>query len=163
MLVVPLENLSPFPEAGAIVSDLVVDELRAWQGYDLLDRRRIEALVRDGELAMPLRWGAPEALRFARRLGADLVLTGTVVEYGYLRESGDPGETAAFALVLRVLSADTGRVVWSGTVSGARGGELGAGRPPLTEVSRDALGRAFARMHGAISHWRNSAEGQGAL
>ena len=41
VLVVPFENLTPFPEAGLIVADLMAEEFRAWQGYEIRDRHHV--------------------------------------------------------------------------------------------------------------------------
>lgn len=163
MMVVPFENLTPFPEAGLIVSDLVADELRAWQGYRIDDRRELEARARDGEFALPLHWGRGEAIRFARALGADAVAYGTVLEYGYLREHRSVSEQAAFAVVLRVASTSTGRVLWSGTLLATGGGDLGTSRPALVDVSTRALRQGITEMFEAYTLYREGIAPQGAV
>lgn len=155
ILVVPFENLTPFPEAGLIIADLMADELRAWQGYELRDRHTVESLARKGEVSLPMHWGRAEAVRFARRLGVDAVMFGTVVEYGYLREHRSVSELATVALTARLASAESGRVIWSGTMLGTGGSDLNPNRPPLSDVSRRTMALAFGRMFDAYNAYRN--------
>jgi len=105
ILVVPLENLTPFPEAGLIVSDLLGEELRAWHGYEVLDRSEVELLAKTGERALPLHWGRVEAISFGKRLEAGAVIVGTISEFGYLREHRGFTELANFNSAEKVASS----------------------------------------------------------
>ena len=160
--VVPFENLTPFPEAGLIVSDLVADEMRAWQGYEVQDRHAIEARARSGEYALPLHWGRPEAVKFGRALGADLVVSGTILEFGYLREHRGLTERATFAVVARLVSTQSGRVIWSGTMLGTSGSDLSPTRPPLMDVTGNVLENAFAKLFRSYETYRELQQKQAA-
>ncbi len=154
ILVIPFENLTPFPEAGLIVSDLVADELRAWQGYEVFDRHVVEGRARTGEYALPLHWSRAEGVRFGRHFNADAVVVGTIVEFGYLREHRGLTETATFALAARIVSTQSGRVIWSGTMLGTAGSDLSPSRPPLMDVTGEVLQLAFGRLFKSYEMYR---------
>jgi hypothetical protein len=154
ILVVPFENLTPFPEAGLIVADAMADELRAWQGFEILDRHAAEGRARSGEVALPLHWNRAEAVRFGRAARADIVVFGTVHEFGYLREAKGLTERATFAAVARMASTQSARVVWDGSLVASGGGELATGRPPLIDVSRSAIEEALRRVFESYEDYR---------
>lgn len=154
MLVVPMENLTPFPEAGLIVSDLIADELRAWQGYDIRDRHNIEQIARGGAEPLPLHWNRAEAIKFAKLLDAKAALFGTITEFGYLREHRGLTELATFAVVLKIVNVESGRVLWSGTLLGTGGSNLTTGRPPLMDVSSNTVQAALRNLFGAYEKFK---------
>ena len=146
LLVTPLENLTSFPEAGLIVSDLIAEELRAWHGYDVRDRHGIEMIARGGGEALPLQWNRGQAIKFGKLLEADAVMFGTILEFGYLREHRGLTELATFAVVVKIVSAESGRLLWSGTMMGTGSSGLASGRPPLMDVSSNAVQRALEQL-----------------
>jgi len=154
ILVVPFENLTPFPEGGIIVSDLVADELRGWMGFEVIGRHQVETQTRRGDISLPLHWSRAEALQFARLLRADAVLYGNLLEYGYLREHRGVTERGTFGVTLRLVSAESGKLIWSGSLTGSGGSDFRVSRPPLTDVSRKTLRQAFARMFEAYDAYR---------
>lgn len=154
VLVVPFENLTPFPEAGLIVSDLIAEEMRAWQGYDIRDRHNIEILARSGGEPLPVHWTRADAIKFGRLLEAKAVLYGTILEFGYLREHRGLTELATFAVVAKIVSTESGRVLWSGTLLGTGGSSLSAGRPPLMDISSNAVQAALKSLFTAYDKYR---------
>ncbi|RMF17550.1 MAG: hypothetical protein D6761_04060 [Candidatus Dadabacteria bacterium] len=156
VLVVPFENLTPFPEAGLIVADLLAEELRVWEGYDIRDRHAVDQIARTGGQPLPINWNRAEALRFARLLNADAVVYGTLIEFGYLREHRGLTEMATFGAVVRVADARSGRILWEATLNGSGGGTLTAGRPPLMDVSSAAIQEGLEDLFGTLFAWREA-------
>lgn len=111
--VVPLENLTNFPQAGIIVGELVASELYRRQLFELTEgtalRKALGAL--DIELAdLAEAFGAAE---LAARLGVDAVLVGSVSEYGYQHGLH---EEPVVGINLRLVGAD-GKVRWAASHS----------------------------------------------
>ncbi len=155
--VVPFENISAVPDAGTRIADLVADELRGWQGYAIRDRHTLTELVARGELAIPERWSRAEAIPMAMRTESRLVLTGFVHEYGYVREGADLSEIASLAVTMRLISADSGRTVWSGVLLAKQGSDRDPGSLSLARLARDSMRAIFRDMFTALRAWQDAA------
>jgi hypothetical protein len=134
--VVPLENLTNFPQAGIIVGELIASELYRRQLFDLTEgtalRKALGAL--DIELAdLAESFGAAE---LAGRLGVDAVLVGSVSEYGYQHGLH---EEPVVGVNLRLVGVD-GQVLWAASHS-----TTGRGY-----IARDSVNAAAQRLVGEM-------------
>jgi hypothetical protein len=89
-----------------------------------------------------------DVVQLANILGADVVITGTVLEYGELRSGSSSG--GVVSLAVRMLEAETGRVVWSasssagGVSAGAR--VFGGGGKPMDRKIRKVVNKLLNRL-----------------
>lgn len=155
ILVVPFENLTGLPEAGTVVADIAVDELRGWQGYAIRDRQTLTEMSERGELALPSRWSRAEALPLADRTASRLVLVGTVHEYGYVREGDDLSEIASLAVSLRLIDYESGRAIWSGVALAKEGSDRQPGSLSLSKLARGSLRAVIRDMFLQLQAWRD--------
>lgn len=147
ILVIPLHNLSPFPEAGLITADLVATELRGYAGSQVRDKAWLENRAETLSISLPEMQDNASYAALARTVGVDLILTGILYEYGYQREFQAVSEHALVAMRLDLIRANDSRIVWTGTVVLGKGGDLMPGRPPLNAVAQRAVAKLLAALY----------------
>jgi len=139
--VIPFENLSGYPSAGRIVADLVATELYQRRVFRLMEASELQRREREQNLSDAALGRSMVAADFARTLGVDAVLLGSVSEYGYqhgLHEEPKVG------INLRLVRAGDGTVLWAASHSDGGRGYLR--RETLNAVAQ----RAVARMVDAL-------------
>ena len=139
LAVVPFDNQTPAPRAGAVASDLIVSELLATGLAAVADPSEVsEALRRENlEPAEPGR--LPSAQRIGRLLQVSHVMQGSVTEYRY-----KPGlsEVPVVGMSARVVDVASGEVVW--TATHARSGSNWLAEDGLARVAQ-AIAREMAQ------------------
>jgi hypothetical protein len=107
--VIPLRNASNTPDAGAIVTDLIINELARSEVFEPIEPGQVrDVLISQRTLPQDV---GPEVLSALReQLKADLVLIGVVESRQ--EEKGGAAAKAGFALTL--ISTRRGTVVWTG-------------------------------------------------
>lgn len=106
--VIPFENLSGHPNAGGIVAEFFLAQLYASKRMQIVPGETVTrklATIKDKDIP-------PEAL--GKLLGARSLVIGRVAEYTYKR---DLGEAPAVGVSIKLVDAQTGRVLWSGARS----------------------------------------------
>jgi hypothetical protein len=139
--VLPFENLTTHGTAAERVRDVFSTMLQATGAVYVLPPGEVTRGVRRAGLADPAVPTAEEVAALARILNADVVITGTLREYGPVRS----GSTSAnlVSIGVRMMEAQTGRVVWS--ASSTRGGVtaghrvFGGGGRPMNVVTSEAV------------------------
>lgn len=132
--VLPLANYAPARDAVDRMTPMLMTELGKLPGIEVVDPGQIEdALAQEPWLLMDR---VPPDLvdRLGQQLGADALLLGSLLAYGY-REDSD-GRTPQVSLSLRLLEVPGGRILWSAVHSrdGADGEWLfGMGREQSLE------------------------------
>lgn len=111
-VVLPFLNASPIPAAGETMALQLVRQLAASASFDVVDPGAVRDALRKERIITRGGVSLAEAERMAKRLDADLVVSGEVVQY-------DPAiPAAAFSVV--VLDREE-RVVWRSSSRGAGG------------------------------------------
>jgi len=121
IVVVPFENLSSSRNAGLAVADLAtsvvyasaffqVIEISDLQDDDQMRFRRLELAPWERQIGI----NTANASAIGRALNADVVLCGSVGEYGFVDGFG---ETAAVGITVRLVRSADARVLWSGSLS----------------------------------------------
>ncbi|MEW6774938.1 MAG: CsgG/HfaB family protein [Bdellovibrionota bacterium] len=134
--VLPFENLTDYPNAGQIVSDLVVTELYAVGRYKVIDAPTALKLYQEsGGTLLP----APDrsyAVEVGRAIRADAVVYGSVQEFAYRLDKYRQGtREPAVALTLRMVDVGTGIVLWAASESRSSDAVLSADRDPVNRVA----------------------------
>ena len=148
--VMPFDNLSTNPRAGDAVRDVFMTMLQATGSIYVLPPGEVGRGMDRMALGVNSELTAEDFVQFANIVGADVVITGTVLEYGELRSGGSSG--GVVSLGVRMLEAETGRVVWSasssagGVSAGAR--VFGGGGKPMDRKIRKAVNQLLNRLFG---------------
>lgn len=146
--VMPLDNLSNNKTADASVRDVLMTVLQATGAFYVLPPGEVGRGISRLALASPSQPTAEEVVQFAEVVGVDVVFVGTVREYGELRSGGSVAGVVSFSL--RMLEAQTGRVVWSASASAGgvsvKDRVFGGGGRPMDEVTRKAVSRVTDRL-----------------
>jgi len=139
--VLPFTNLTKEASAAERVRDVFTTTLLATGAMYVIPPGEVFRGLARTNPADPTRPSSEEAKRLAGVVGVDVVITGTVREYGEVRS----GQTAAntISISMQMMEAQTGRVVWTGSVT--KGGItvkdrlFGGGGEPMDEVTRKAV------------------------
>ncbi len=139
--VLPFENLSRDRSAGVRVRDVFVTKLLATHGVYVLPAGEVSRGVARAGVLNATTPSPEDAVKLGREIEADAVIIGTLREYGDVRS----GTTSAniISLSLRMMEAETGRLVWS--ASSTKGGIsvldrlVGGGGKPMNKVTEKAV------------------------
>ena len=116
--ILPFENLSGFPEAGNIVSDILATELYSTQRFNILEWQEALSSLTSAGMSIPDYLGAETAQSLAQFLGVEAVLIGVVSDFSYgttLMElrAGLPN----IAFTARLIDAKSGDPLWASAIS----------------------------------------------
>jgi hypothetical protein len=149
--VMPFTNLTRENVAGERVRDVFMTMLQATGGVYVVPPGEVARGISRSNIDRPMAPTTEEVLKFAKIVTADVVITGTLTEYGEVRS----GSTSAnvIALSLQMMEAQTGRVVWSASTT--KGGVtatdrlFGGGGEPMNLITQkavdDLLGKLFGK------------------
>ena len=116
--VLPFENLSSDRSAATRVRDVFVTKLLATYGVYVLPTGEVMDGIGKTEIANPMNPTPEEAVKLAAKVKAEAIISGTLREYGEVRSSQTTANV--ISLSLRMMEAQTGKVVW--TASSTKGG-----------------------------------------
>jgi hypothetical protein len=147
--VLPFENLSGAQNAGDTSRDVFMTLLQAKVDLYVVPPGEILRAISRIQPANPRIPTVEEAVRLAENLSADVIITGTVLEYGQVR-SGSAASNVC-SLSLKMLEGQTGRIVWSASTTrgGISAGDrlVGSGGQPMnvvvTRAAEDLVDRLF--------------------
>lgn len=139
--VMPFANLAPVQAAGDRVREIFMTMLQATGAVYVLPPGEVARGISRAGIQNPQAPAPEEAVALGKLIGADAVITGTVLEYGETRS----GSTSAslISLSVRMMEAKTGRIVWSAAAT--KGGVspaarlFGGGGEPMNEVTTKAV------------------------
>jgi polysaccharide biosynthesis protein PelC len=149
--VMPFANLTPQAMAAERVRDVFMTMLQATGAVYVIPSGEVGRGISRTGMGAPTEPSPEEVVNFAKIVGADAVITGTVREYGEVRS----GTTTAnmISMSLQMLEGQTGKMVWS--ASSAKGGVttmdrlFGGGGEPMNPVTQkavnDLLDKLFAK------------------
>ena len=139
--VLPFANLTGNTRAAETVRDVFMTMLQASGPLYVVPPGEVGRGISRLSLREPASPAAEDIKQLAQMLGAEVVITGVVSEYGELRSGGTAGNVVTVSV--RMLEAQTGKVVFSASASdggvsfGAR--MFGGGGRPMNEVTRKAV------------------------
>lgn len=116
--VLPLVNLTTYPNAGRIVLDLLSTELYANTTFQIMEQTEMLEKLKGKEEDLDQVLDRTVALRVGEALGVDTVIFGSVTEYRYKRGLD---EDPIVGVNIRMLDVKTNRILWAGSKSGAGG------------------------------------------
>jgi hypothetical protein len=139
--VMPFLNLSRDQLAGERVRDVFMTALQATGGVYVIPAGEVAKGIGLAGIANPFLPSSEEVVKLASRLKADAVITGVIREYGDIRSGS--ATSNVISLSLQMMEAQTGRVVWSASVT--KGGIdimdrlLGGGGEPMNDITEKAV------------------------
>ncbi|MFN7965076.1 MAG: DUF799 family lipoprotein [Acidobacteriota bacterium] len=139
--VLPFANLTPNPNAADRTRDVFMTMLQAGGGLYVLPPGEVARGSARANVANPIAPTSEEAVALAKIVQADVVITGTVLEYGEVRSGSTSSNVISVSL--KMLEAQSGKVVW--TASSTQGGVtasarlFGGGGQPMDEVTEKAV------------------------
>lgn len=146
--VLPFSNLTPQQTAAERVRDVFITALQAEGTVYVLPPGEITKGLSKATIANPAAPSSEEAIAFAKAVGADAIVTGSLLEYGETRS----GSASANFITIsaKMIESQTGKVVWSSvaTKGGVGAGDrlFGGGGKPMNDVTLDAVRELISRL-----------------
>jgi hypothetical protein len=148
--ILPLANLSKDQFAAERVRDIFSTMLLATEAVYVIPPGEVFRGISRANLADPVRPSSEELKRFAGAVPVDVVITGTVREYGEVRSG--PAAANTISLSLQMLEVQTGKVVWASMTTRGRitvkDRLFGGGGDPLDVVTREAVEDLLDKLFG---------------
>lgn len=141
MAVLPFGNLTSISRSSDRVRDVFMTMLQSTEALYVIPPGEVARAIASLGLQDPTEPTAEEVISLARNLETDVVLTGTVLEYGEVRSAS--ASANVISVSVQMMEATTGRVVWS--ASATRGGIgaskrlFGGGGEPMNTVTTKAV------------------------
>ncbi|MDL1984012.1 MAG: penicillin-binding protein activator LpoB [Deltaproteobacteria bacterium] len=150
---------------GQGASDILTTELVKTGKFDVMERDRLAAIIKEQNLGASGRIDPSTAARIGKIIGVEYIITGAITEYGQSRAGGggkgvQVGKTGYHATVdIRMINAATGQIVFADSSShsdstfnvrvfGIGGGES-FNEKKATEVMREAIKNLAAKITSA--------------
>jgi polysaccharide biosynthesis protein PelC len=137
--VMPFENLTKFPDAGEIVSELFTSELYQSTHFKIMDRNQAKRMMREKKITPPQVIDRRFAQNIGKVLEVDGVFIGSVSEYWYRLEKKkrqQAGEEPAVGINARLIDVSSGDVVWASSHSRSSHDVLTADRDHINRVAQ---------------------------
>lgn len=116
--VMPFENLTSFPNAGEIVSELFTAELYSSGRFRVLEGEQIKRILSEKGIELPKIIDRSFAQEIGTILNVDGVFIGSVSEYWYrVRIEQTREEEPAVGYNVRLVDTKTGAIVWASSCS----------------------------------------------
>ena len=148
--VMPFANLTRETLAGERVRDVFMTMLQATGAVYVIPPGEVGRGIARLSLERPATPTPEEAVKFAKIVNADALVTGTVDEYGEVRSGTSSANVVSVSLQL--MEAQTGRVVWS--ASSTKGGItttdrlFGGGGVPMNATTQKAVDDLLDKLFG---------------
>jgi TolB-like protein len=147
--VMPFANLTTTPKAEERVRDVFMTMLQASGSIYVLPPGEVARGISRVAVANPAAPTAEDVGKLAKNLEADVVITGSVLEYGEVRSASATANVISISV--QMMEGQTGKVVWSAssTQGGIGAGKrlFGGGGEPMNDVTakavKDLLDRLF--------------------
>ena len=141
LAVLPFGNLTPTANASNRVRDVFMTMLQATEALYVIPPGEVARGISRIGMQDPTEPTAEEVIALARNLETDVVVIGTVLEYGQVRSAS--ASANVISLSVQMMEGQTGKVVWS--ASATRGGIgatkrlFGGGGEPMNTVTTKAV------------------------
>lgn len=138
--VLPFENLTDYPHAGAITADLFTTGLYAFGRFKVIGADSAVRLFQEqGGMPLP----HPDrtyALEVGRAIHADAVVYGSVNEFAYRLDKMRLGaREPAVAITVRMVDVKSGQVVWAASESRASSALFTEERDPVAAIAQKVV------------------------
>lgn len=139
--VLPFANLTTSAKAEERVRDVFMTMLQATGAFYVLPPGEVARAISRTGLANPSAPTAEEAVKLAKNLEADAILTGNLLEYGEVRSAS--ASANVISVNVAMMESTTGKVVWSASATeggiGAGKRLFGGGGEPMNVVTSKAV------------------------
>lgn len=139
--VLPFANLTTNTNAGERVRDVFMTMLQATGALYVLAPGEVGRGISRSGIENPVAPSSEEIVTFAKIVNADVVVSGTVLEYGEVRSGA--ASANVISVSVEMLEVETGKVVWSAsaTEGGISGSDrlFGGGGEPMSVVTERAI------------------------
>jgi polysaccharide biosynthesis protein PelC len=146
--VLPFANLTTTAKAEERVRDVFMTMLQATGAAYVLPPGEVARGVSRTSLQNPVSPTAEDVVRLAKNLDVDVVITGSVLEYGEVRSASATANVVS--LSVQMMEAQTGKVVWSAASTqggiGASKRIFGGGGEPMNVVTSKAVADILERL-----------------
>ena len=146
--VLPFANLSTNTRADERVRDVFMTMLQATGAVYVLPPGEVARGISRVGLSSPMEPTADEVVRLTTNLSTDVVITGTVLEYGQVRSAS--ASANVISVNIQMLEGQTGRLVWSASATeggiGAGKRLFGGGGEPMNIVTTKAVMALLERL-----------------
>ncbi|MHB1755935.1 MAG: hypothetical protein ACYCT9_00245 [Leptospirillum sp.] len=138
VLILPFSNLTTTPDAGKSVTTILTSSLIRQNSLRVVSSESIPFEVPGGISAMNIPPGLRDRLR---SMGVDMILSGSVIEYGYRSElESEP----VVGMTWMMTDLSSGKILWSVRASGVGSCFLGCNQT-LTSLSGKLIRREVER------------------
>lgn len=148
--VMPFNNLTRENLAGERVRDVFMTMLQATGGVYVIPPGEVARGISRLSLDRPGLPAPEDVTKFAKIVGADVMVTGTVKEYGEVRSGTSVANVVSVSL--QMMEAQTGKVVWS--ASSTKGGVttadrlFGGGGEPMNATTQKVVDDLLDKLFG---------------
>jgi hypothetical protein len=146
--VLPFANLTTTAKAEERVRDVFMTMLQATGAMYVLPPGEVARGISRTSLANPVTPTAEDVVRLAKNLDVDVVITGSVLEYGEVRSASATANVVSVSV--QMMEGQTGRVIWSAasTQGGIGAGTriFGGGGEPMNVVTAKAVADLLDRL-----------------
>ena len=146
--VLPFENLTVSPKAEERVREVFMTMLQATGDTYVIPPGEVARGISRSAVSNPVSPTTEDIVRLAKNLEADVVITGTVLEYGEVRSATTTANV--ISLNVQMLEGQTGKVIWTGASTkggiGAAKRLFGGGGEPMNDVTAEAVGDLLHRL-----------------
>jgi hypothetical protein len=146
--VLPFANLTVSPKAEDRVREVFMTMLQATGATYVIPPGEVARGISRSALSNAVTPTTEDVVRLAKNLEADVVITGTVLEYGEVRSATTTANV--ISLNVQMMEGQTGKVIWTGasTKGGIDAGKrlFGGGGEPMNDVTADAVNDLLHRL-----------------
>ena len=146
--VLPFENLTVSPKAEDRVREVFMTMLQATGDTYVIPPGEVARGISRSALSNPVAPTTEDVVRLAKNLEADVVITGTVLEYGEVRSATTTANV--ISMNVQMLEGQTGKVIWTGASTkggiGAAKRLFGGGGEPMNDVTSAAVSDLLRRL-----------------
>lgn len=126
-------------KAGKIVAEILSAEMLSRTAYNLIDPEEIEGILKQQNIQLGRSLELSKALWIGKILGADAVLIGAVLEYGYQHQGNKLLGNPFVTIEMKLLDVASKDIIWSATSSRVGGDAFHGQRKPLTLLTMQLL------------------------
>ncbi len=146
--VMPFQNLTEYPKAGEIMSDIIATEFYITQRFGVAERTEVQRFIEAVGLTVPQEIDATFARKIGELMNVDAVLMGSVTEFWYRNarqkfSEEEPIVGAGFKLI----DVKTGEVLWSSSYTRTSYDILLTQRDPLNRIAQIVAEKATFSLH----------------
>jgi len=135
--VMPFDNLTAFPNAGMIISELFTSELYSLGQFKVIDSLQIKKILEEKNIEIPLVIDRSFAQEIGAVLGVDGIFIGSVSEYWYrVRVQETREEEPAVGVNARLVDTSSGAVVWASSCSRSSYSVFAVERESLNRIAQ---------------------------